>query len=90
MAEVSIKKTFTFLLQHLSADSKRQYYPQREEEGGRKLGSFRQISAARELEHAEQHRSAASWGRAARAGIYRGTLCATAAIAGNEPRAMRR
>lgn len=55
MAEVSIKKTFTFLLQHLSVDSKCQYYPQWEEKGGWKVGSFRKLIAIRKLELWTRH-----------------------------------
>lgn len=45
MAEASIKKAFPSLVQHLSAASKCQYYPQWEEVGGGKVGSIRELIA---------------------------------------------
>lgn len=94
MAEVSIKKAFPSLLQHLSAASKCQYYPQWEEVGGGKVGSIRELIATQNWElgtlHALCCRDPALSGLSAQPPIYRATLCAAMTITGNEFMVMRR
>lgn len=90
MAEASIKKAFPSLLQHLSAASKCQYYPQWEEVGSGKVGSIRELIATRDWELGTLHALCCRDPALSGLRIYRATLCVAMIITGNEFMATRR